>query len=157
MNVVVFIGSSRQLIGWAQSNAVIWDTKKSIEWQESCIDRNRVATYRKMAIELALCWETLTSGRCILTFYSSDDSWKALDENVQIFNCLFQGYSNILKHTISKLLIFSAFSVWANEGTCSVTCGDGLIRQTRTCIRGPCNPLDLTRFIACNNGPCSSK
>jgi len=30
----------------------------------------------------------------ILAFYSRDDSWKVLDENVRIFNSLFQGYSN---------------------------------------------------------------
>jgi len=29
------------------------DAKKSIEWQESCIDGNRVALYRKMVIVLA--------------------------------------------------------------------------------------------------------
>jgi len=31
------------------------DTKKSIEWWESCIDENRVVLCRKVAIELALC------------------------------------------------------------------------------------------------------
>jgi len=31
MNVVVFIGSSSQLIGWARCNV----TKKLIDWQES--------------------------------------------------------------------------------------------------------------------------
>jgi len=30
----------------------------------------------------------------ILAFYSSDDSWKVLDENIWIFNSLYQGYSN---------------------------------------------------------------
>jgi len=30
----------------------------------------------------------------ILAFYSSDDSGKVLDENVRIFNSLYQGYSN---------------------------------------------------------------
>jgi len=30
----------------------------------------------------------------ILALYSSNDSWKVLDENVRIFNSLFQGYSN---------------------------------------------------------------
>jgi len=30
----------------------------------------------------------------ILAFYSNDDSWKVLDENVRIFNSLYQGYSN---------------------------------------------------------------
>jgi len=47
MNVVVFIGSSRQLTGWARCDGQRWP--KEIDWRESCIDG--VALNRKMTIE----------------------------------------------------------------------------------------------------------
>jgi len=42
--------------------------------------------------------------KLILIFYSNDDYWKVLDENVRIFNSIFQGYSNQKKMN----LIFKA-------------------------------------------------
>jgi hypothetical protein len=49
-------------------------------------------------------------------------------------------------------------SAWQNSGTCSVTCGEGTLQETRTIINQPINggascPL-LTRNIPCNNQTC---
>jgi len=45
----------------------------------------------------------------ILTFYSCDDSWKVLNENVRIFNCLFQGYPNLEMNPLFKALLKYCF------------------------------------------------
>ena len=66
-------------------------------------------------------------------------------------------YNNVRMLVNKSNLWLLAYTAWTNDGTCSVTCGDGLIRQTRICIRGTCDPQDLTRFMACNNGACNGK
>jgi len=55
-----------------------------------CVSINRHITLNQSAASLALI-KTMTF---ILAFYSSDDSWRVLDENIWIFNSLFQGYLN---------------------------------------------------------------
>jgi len=41
MNVVIYIGSSRQLIGWTRYDWRSTKRKEIERWRESCIDGNR--------------------------------------------------------------------------------------------------------------------
>jgi len=52
---------------------------------------NNVNNVTSCVLNAQKIWKKNTT--FILAFYSNDDSWKVLDENIRILNSLFQGCS----------------------------------------------------------------
>ena len=76
--------------------------------------------------------------------------------------------NTLRKDAVLHLLVNGGWSAWIESGSCSVSCGGGIMKEIRTCTNPepsyggfPCPndiPLNRQRFTkTCNQGKCSGK